>query len=200
MAFTLYLLLSSLALTTSVISSPPVGQVTHVKRDDTSEPQTCTELSGEMSWTAKAFHLRSTIQLSSPTEVASGTGWLSFSLSNPAVPYELSCQGTSSDLTDFFHANHEFPCDNAPDGISKATFRFDKPSGSFEVNQLWYCNDDMGSRWSASGSTNVTLNCVTNIAKAADWKEGSGQVYATNTIDCGTLDISVSPSEMDAVA
>ncbi|KAK3989904.1 hypothetical protein QBC44DRAFT_308013 [Cladorrhinum sp. PSN332] len=203
MVYSLYSLFSLLALVISVTSSPIVGQVSGVKRDDVAQPQpqTCTEMSGKIVWTAIAFHLRSTLQLSSPTEVQSGTSLLTFNLSNPAVGYELFCQATSDDITNFFTANQEFSCDSPSDDPSaKASFKFDKPSGTFELSQVWYCNDDMSSRWTASGSTNVTLNCIPTISNKDERMERSGEIYATNNIDCGTIDVPVAPSQMDAVA
>ncbi|KAK4226831.1 hypothetical protein QBC38DRAFT_479482 [Podospora fimiseda] len=145
MTYSLYYLFSLLALIISVTSYPFLGQVSDVKMDDLAQPQpqTCTEMSGKTVWTARAFHLRSEVKMLG-TVINGGTGWLTFNLSNPAIGYELSCEGSSTKIPDFFTADQEFSC-SGPSGDPDATanFRFDKPTGSFKISQVWFCNDNM---------------------------------------------------------
>lgn len=83
----------------------------------------------------------SSMTYSTPAHLAVAQGYISFNLTNTAVPYKTHCSAFSSRITDFFFGDIVYHCD-APTGKgvsegASANFTFSKPDGVFDVNQTW---------------------------------------------------------------
>lgn len=121
------------------------------RRQDSTPCPTCTEqsLSG-FSWDVIGMTYHSSVIFSTPAHQIDG-GWVSFNLTNPAVPYPMVCSAESVQLEDFFYGNQWYPCTasgNQTDPTtgeeetpSTASFRYNRDSGELDIEQSWTCYD-----------------------------------------------------------
>lgn len=93
-------------------------------------------------WTVKDFDFHASYIFSTPAHQNSW-GYVSFNLSNPAVPDVVaSCSAQSSQLSDFFFGTVSYQCTyGGAAGPAPATFSFNRPSGELAINQTWTCSD-----------------------------------------------------------
>lgn len=133
-------------LITFVIGIPTSGQLP----SDLATPnsvQGCSNISeNSLEWTAKNFHLHSSLSLTAPSQVSKGAAWVDFNMSNPAVPYEMHCSAFSTQLDDFFYGDKLISCDGPNQDITQsshtnASFSFSKASGTLWLYQNWLCDD-----------------------------------------------------------
>ena len=109
--------------------------------------QGCSDISERgLEWTAKNFHLHSSLSLTAPSQVSKGAAWVDFNVSNPAVPYEMHCSAFSTQLGDFFYGDELISCDGPSQDVTRsghknASFSFAKASGTLWLYQNWLCND-----------------------------------------------------------
>jgi hypothetical protein len=153
------LLLLSLPLSSTLPSSP----ATLSRRDNCTLPSPqcgCTRTSfSPWSWSLSDLYFHSSVIFSTPAHQIDG-GFVSFSLSHPAVPdVAFDCQASSTQLQDWFYGDQWYTCTGkeieagegegegkgSDDGGVKGTtaqFRFDRVTGRVDVNQSWVCRED----------------------------------------------------------
>lgn len=125
------------ALAPCVFASP----VTLSTRDS-SEGCTAASLGG-FEWTVDDFDFHASYIFSTPAHQNSW-GYVSFNLSNPALPDAVtSCNAQSDQLSDFFYGTQWYDCtfDGYESRTPSATFTFNRPTGELYINQTWVCDD-----------------------------------------------------------
>ncbi|KAK3382725.1 hypothetical protein B0T24DRAFT_686906 [Lasiosphaeria ovina] len=194
-------LVLGLLLASLTASAPLVLGESRLQRRDAR--QSCSDASmNAPPWTAQDFDFHSSITFSTPAHQIVG-GWVSFSLRNPALPFVMSCFASSSQLQEFFYGDQWFSCSAPPDAAtaSEAEFRFDRATGRFDISQNWICPDaDPQSRitFNASGTTTVPLDCATSRWQNGNWS--MDHLYSTESVECGLLNITIVPNDLEAWA
>ena len=97
---------------------------------------------------------------STPAHLADSGASVSFQLKNSVLPYTTNCYANNSLVYGSFSNELEpFECDfpdDAPDGAC-ATFTFDEPTGTFQVNQTFTCAGQQQQHRFVQGSTRTVL-------------------------------------------
>ncbi|KAK8065499.1 hypothetical protein PG997_012246 [Apiospora hydei] len=152
-------------------------------------------------WEVKNFDYHASYIFSTPAHQNSW-GYVNFSLSNPALLYDVQCSADSSQLSDFFYGNIPYSCTGGPNGTTtQTTFDFSRPSGQLNISQTWVCSDEdpqWPSRFTAWGSVNLTLDCTDETTTNPNWK--LGDVYSDREVKCAPSTVSLTPYQMAAVA
>jgi hypothetical protein len=99
-------------------------------------------------WSLSDFYFHSSVIFSTPAHQIDG-GWVSFTLTNPAVAgVTFDCEAESTQLQDWFYGDQWYVCTGKGDGAgeapaneTKAQFRYDRVTGRVDVNQTWVCSD-----------------------------------------------------------
>lgn len=147
---------------------------------------TCESRSREVSnWMVRDFDYHASYLFTNPAHQVS-TGYVNFTLGNPALNYRAQCTAASTQLNDFFYGTWNYNCTN-PEGNVKtdlATFNFSSPSGVLNVNQTWECEDAM-SLFIAQGGIELDLDCETEEWTNPDWQQG--EFYSTKYITCAHI-------------
>ncbi|KAM0326715.1 hypothetical protein ACHAQA_006588 [Verticillium albo-atrum] len=100
-------------------------------------------------------------------------GHVSFTLKNPALGTVTKCEGSSSQLNDFFNGDVDYECET-PDEVEEVDPRLTK------------------------GSQNVELDCEETFEQNKDW--AIGEIYSNRQVKCKKVDVSVPVKEISAVA
>ncbi|CAN8103936.1 unnamed protein product [Discula destructiva] len=153
-------------------------------------------------WQVMDFDFHASYTFTTPAHQNSW-GYASFNLSNAAVPdIVASCSAQSDQLQDFFYGTPSYQCTVAgTPGPAPASFTFNRPTGELKINQTWTCNDQnpkYPTRFSASGSTNLTLACNTTTWQNPNWQ--NGEIWSDTEVKCGLTTVELKPFLMTAVA
>lgn len=169
--------------------------------------------SGYPVFTLSDIEFNSSIIYSTPAHLAVAEGYISFNLTNTAVPYTTHCTGYSMQPFNFFYGTVTYHCDAVPDVVGSTNFTYSQPGGVFNVNQTWTCEEEewkgyvkslydfsecmltlssLGGTFLGYGSGNVTLDCSTSTSTNSNWT--IGQIYSTETTTCEPGELRITPT------
>ncbi|KAH8905007.1 hypothetical protein BR93DRAFT_898453 [Coniochaeta sp. PMI_546] len=169
----------------------------------------CTNTSfSAWAWSLSDIYFHSSVIFSTPAHQIDG-GWVSFSLTHPAVAgVSFDCEASSTQLHDWFYGDQYYVCTGKADGeggeaVNQTTahFRYDRVTGRVDVNQTWVCRDQdpvYPIYFKAFGSANVSLSCNETKWQNTNWT--LGQIYSTDLVECAKANLTVKPSEISAVS
>ncbi|KAK4141253.1 uncharacterized protein C8A04DRAFT_31231 [Dichotomopilus funicola] len=180
----------------SVIAAVPfLGLATASPVATARSPAGCSKASFKgFEWTVQDFDFHASYIFSTPAHQNSW-GYAFFDLVNPAEQTITHCEGSSSQLSDFFYGTVSYKCDD------KTSFTFNRPTGELTLSQTWTCDDadpKYPTTFTAYGATNFTLTCEEATYQNPDWQ--IGEIYSSRTITCEKQDKTVKPSQLSAVA
>ncbi|KAK3393367.1 hypothetical protein B0H63DRAFT_516561 [Podospora didyma] len=188
----------------SLVASAPLTGTDGDMAQDQAGPDCVSTSLNALQWTAENFYFHSSVILSIPEHEKVIDGWVSFNLTNSALPFSMSCYANSSGQEQaFFDGSQWLSCSTPDQNTSEAkhtsgTFRFDRVMGRFDIAQRWFCPGEDGATFDASGTTNVTLDCATNRGKDAAWSPG--QLYSMDAVACGLQNVTIIPDTVRAWA
>jgi hypothetical protein len=89
--------------------------------------------------TLNRIKYESTVIYTTPAQMATSLGTVSFTLDNTLLPYELDCKAYATRYPDMFYGEIVYDC-LTPEGkvpASETVFTFSRPDGRFTLNQTW---------------------------------------------------------------
>lgn len=133
-------LASFLLAASAVLGRPASLEITDA--GDTTTTNGCpTCASAFTEWTITDLEYHASYIFSTPAHQNSW-GYVSFNVTNPAVPYVVPCTAASSQLSDFFYGTMIYECPVPAGSGGALTFTYNRPTGELALNQTWICRDD----------------------------------------------------------
>ncbi|TID23596.1 hypothetical protein E2P81_ATG03161 [Venturia nashicola] len=132
---------------------------------------------------------------STPAHYATGSGTVSFDLTNSYEPSQsIHCSAFSVREFNFFYGDSTYACDPVPGSPTTSTNFTFSASGAITVNQTFSFNGNYTPRtdtFLAYGNGTVPLVCDEEYKQTANWTLNSGQIYSVTSQTCQPADLTI---------